>query len=963
MLDRHPSSLGSTESHEFCFVRDRLARLLTIAMLGVAVLTPIHVWAHGRDPGLFGTLVPSEELVQSQPESWPEGYVNFELPQCGPIAYSARTDRLYAVDPDGNRVVEMDRDGRVLARLPVGMGPAGIAVSPDGGLLYVTDHLSDSITVIDSGSRETVAVIQEVDPDTRLSVLDEPCGVVFSPTEPEAYVTLGQPNQLAVIDTITHTIDTIIPLRGEEPRAVTVSPDGAWIYVAALESGNRTEIRLKGEPSGDTGTAPLLWAWQYLEFIVSSFFADNEEEIVQIDDPTYPDRDIFVINAQTHTITEISRVGTLLYGLAVDGDGTLWVASTDHLNFKDGTDQLDGRPILNNLVRLTPGSEEWTAPDSLRIPVDEDDSGQPIPGGAVPYAMTVTDSGDLLVTAASSDTVLVVDRLTGVVKQRLRVGAMPRGIIAIGDRAYVYNRGDLTLSIVDLSADRSTGPMEVKRVVFATDPAPSRIQEGRRLFYSAAFSSNGTFACGSCHPDGHVDHLVWDLGDGPRSTMTVRGIAGTEGFHWDGTKASAQQLVVDGITGDVFRGTITTREAANLAAFILHVSFPPSPFRAPTDRLSPAAREGAVIVRREIWQDGNHQLVDGTVQFDPDFKPLLLAWGGPNLVPKEGCARAGCHTAPLWTTPSPVPNTIEAVTFRGMWDRHTWVHDGATSKRGTLTATNIYRDAFGHPKPYLGFATAVAASGGFFTTAFRHEGDGTDPQGRPDPVVLMSRIEAYQFELSTGLPGVLGRSVLYDGSPTPAEARMLTEIIDASAAHKVRLRVEGRLDGAAVSWTWLPDTNEFQTPEGTILSHGDVVALLRQVGTYRLRVRADLPIETEHQPLLENIVDRDDPNTLATAINGRTQTFLLKGRNFKPGMWILVDGRRYAQPRVIGPETAEHVEDPVNATGPYYIISVLNPDGLQSNEFPIPVKHPVAVSKTLPESFAPSAGDFPSPLP
>ncbi|RMH33610.1 MAG: hypothetical protein D6690_11720 [Nitrospirae bacterium] len=149
--------------------------------------------------------------------------------------------------------------------------------------------------------------------------------------------------------------------------------------------------------------------------------------------------------------------------------------------------------------------------------MDEDASGQPIPGGAVPYVVTTTDRGGILVTAASSNMLLVVDPLTGMVRNRIPVGSMPRGLLVVEDVAYVYNRGDLTLSVVDLG-NSFHEPVERYRVVLATDPAPAFIQQGRRLFYDVSFSSNGTFACGSCHPDAHVDQLVWNLGDGPRST-------------------------------------------------------------------------------------------------------------------------------------------------------------------------------------------------------------------------------------------------------------------------------------------------------------------------------------------------------------------------------------------------------------------------------------------------------------
>ena len=71
----------------------------------------------------------------------------------------------------------------------------------------------------------------------------------------------------------------------------------------------------------------------------------------------------------------------------------------------------------------------------------------------------------------------------------------------------------------------------------------------------------------------------------------------------------------------------------------------------------------------------------------------------------------------------------------------------------------------------------------------------------------------------------------------------------------------------------------------------------------------------------------------------------------------------YVQPTVLDSQTAEHTEDAVNAAGPCYIISVLNPDGLQSNEFPIPVIQPAAVSEVLPTSFKPPMDTVLSPLP
>ena len=80
-------------------------------------------------------------------------------------------------------------------------------------------------------------------------------------------------------------------------------------------------------------------------------------------------------------------------------------------------------------------------------------------------------------------------------------------------------------------------------------------REGARLFQSATLSGNGTLACASCHPDGHVDGLVWELNerDGLRATPSLHEIAATRPYHWDGSKCDLFQIAHD-TTRDVLHG-------------------------------------------------------------------------------------------------------------------------------------------------------------------------------------------------------------------------------------------------------------------------------------------------------------------------------------------------------------------------------------------------------------------------
>lgn len=884
--------------------------------------------------------------------AWPQRYLNFETPQCNPIALSRR-GRIYVVNSPGHEIVEMTRAGKIKRRLYVGLEPSGVAASPDGRTLYVTNHLSDNISVVDVKKWRVKATIEQIASDSRLSILDEPCGVAFSPTKPLAFVTLSQPNRLAVIETETHSVVALVDLPGEDPRALRVSPDGRHVFVAAFASGNRTEIEVDDEETGYQAAGN--WWDAFMNRMRAAL--GNPGLTGRISTPAgganlaeRPDRDIFVIDTSTLKVTSIEGVGTLLYGLELSRDGnTLWVANTNHENFKNGFEEIGGRPIANNLTRIRPGDSGWSNAQLVTFATDEDPlSGEPVSGGAVPSAVALSKHGNLLVPAASSDTLMVFDD-EGRVRARVPVGSMPRGVVTRGNLAWTYNRGDSSVSIVHLKKLK-----EKKRVFFAEDPAPAAIEAGRRHFYSADFSLTQTFSCGSCHPDADTDHLIWEFDDvtGHRGTQTVRGIAGTEGFHWDGSQADAPELIVGGVTGPIFQGTIDPCAVDQMAEFILNVPFPPSPYRAPSDMLSPDARIGAAVARRGLHYDSEDAPLD-PARFDPGFAELLKSIAGENLLPTavEGCAAESCHAAPLWTSDRKIAG-IEAVTFRGMWDRNTWVHNGTNSKAGDLEATDLYRLEHGHLPRYAGVSSAEASSSSFMATFFRFH---DDPVGQPgvDPLVLNNHIEEFMRELSTGAPGILGRQVLFDGTPTPEETAVLNEILDAAATGKIGMRIHGTTASGEVHWLFVPSpVPSFVTGDGESLSLGEVRAILA-AGPHLVLVTADLPTNTDRQPLLRTIVTLDSPNLIASAVNGKTQTFEVHGSNFVPGMWLLVEGIPYVELEVVSDTLARHTENPVNAPGPFYVLSLLNPDGLQSNEFPIPVLG--EPDSTLPFTFETSA--------
>ncbi|QQS54653.1 MAG: PASTA domain-containing protein [Candidatus Competibacteraceae bacterium] len=123
----------------------------------------------------------------------------------------------------------------------VGWAPEGVAVHPDGMLVYVANSGDRTVSVIETVFNRVVGVI----------ALDEfggapqplvPRGVAVSPDGNRLYVTDGAGNRLFVIDTTAnHSVVDIVPV-GKKPYGVAVSPDSKRVYVANTDDNTVSVI-------------------------------------------------------------------------------------------------------------------------------------------------------------------------------------------------------------------------------------------------------------------------------------------------------------------------------------------------------------------------------------------------------------------------------------------------------------------------------------------------------------------------------------------------------------------------------------------------------------------------------------------------------------------------------------------------------------------------------------------------
>jgi YVTN family beta-propeller protein len=113
-----------------------------------------------------------------------------------------------------------------------------VAVSPDGGHVYVTNIGSNTVSVI---QRDTPSIAPGAVVNT-IPVGPGPWGVAVAPDGGHAYVTntaetkQGSPmaNTVSVIDTATHTVVTTLPPAGKHPLGVVATAHS--VYVAHVGS-------------------------------------------------------------------------------------------------------------------------------------------------------------------------------------------------------------------------------------------------------------------------------------------------------------------------------------------------------------------------------------------------------------------------------------------------------------------------------------------------------------------------------------------------------------------------------------------------------------------------------------------------------------------------------------------------------------------------------------------------------
>lgn len=153
--------------------------------------------------------------------------------------------------------IEQTRNGRDwnVTVIPVGKGPEGFDISPDGKELWAANSQDGSVSIIDTTAKKVVQTVDaQINHSNRLK---------FTPDGKLALISDTGSNALVVMNTTSRSVRKRITV-GKEPEGILVQPDVAKAYVAISGDNAVAVIDLKTlEVIGKiaTGTDPDGLAW------------------------------------------------------------------------------------------------------------------------------------------------------------------------------------------------------------------------------------------------------------------------------------------------------------------------------------------------------------------------------------------------------------------------------------------------------------------------------------------------------------------------------------------------------------------------------------------------------------------------------------------------------------------------------------------------------------------------------
>ncbi|MBT3202128.1 MAG: hypothetical protein HN350_19670 [Phycisphaerales bacterium] len=477
------------------------------------------------------------------------------------VAWSGDSKSIFVAEHLAGTVARVDRDGKILERFKNARRPTGLAVAEKKGLLLIADSADHHVLIIDLASGKQ---------QSRKQVIREPRYIAITPDESLAVVGNRLPSgdasdplasavvSLVGLDAGGAVTNIILPPNSMNLLGVAVSPDGRWAYAAH-------------------NLARTVLPTERIEY---GRICANAVSVIDL-------------QARKHYATVLidrSSLGSANpWGVAVSPDGSqLWVACS-------GVHEI-GRIDLKKMhkwlgvelaargadIRKALGSRE---PPTLAKAVDVDMTSLP---GQKPTRQLELVTGRLPARLGAG--VYLHDAV-----EWLKIdGRGPRGLAISPDgrqlAGAVYFAGEVAMI--------NTKTYAVTRsVALGYQARADDVRLGDDIFHDATYCHELWLSCATCHPDGRIDGLNWDLlNDGvgnPKNTRTMLWSHKTPPVMSEGVRADMAAATAAGFVHIQFHEA-GEDDLKAVRAYIRSLKIEPSPWLV-DGKLSPRAQKGQAI--------------------------------------------------------------------------------------------------------------------------------------------------------------------------------------------------------------------------------------------------------------------------------------------------------------------------------------------------------------------------------
>ena len=341
----------------------------------------------------------------------------------GALAWGARSLFFGGVgpQPDGTGVTP---NGWTLTpaglSVEVGDRPMGVAVSPDGRYLAVSNNGQgvQSLVLFDTATNKGIQSIPYPSPEALYH------GVVWSPDGKTLYASAGGNNKIRVYEFNGQRLSEANPIvLGSAstplyPAGLAISPDGKTLYAAlnlgnsliAIDLSNRAAVSFKSLSFGDPARPKDIGTLPY-QMVIS-------KDGGALYTTHWGARAVSVVDTKDLKVLKLIEVGDHPSGLALSPDGSrLYVANAN----SDSVSVIDTRSnSVGGTVDLSPYEKA--------------------PMGSMPNAVAVTPDGKtLLVANGGNNDIAVVDATSLKVQGLIPTAWFPSTVTAIGRFVYVTN--------------------------------------------------------------------------------------------------------------------------------------------------------------------------------------------------------------------------------------------------------------------------------------------------------------------------------------------------------------------------------------------------------------------------------------------------------------------------------------------------------------------------------------------